>query len=436
MEQALSVELTSNSGADAARIETLLNQLEHAQQWGTTGRYGQAMMALTAAASANVMGASGDFVLAATVNYLQGMGAGVVKQVADQLGQGPEAEVARAALHSIVGCAGAAGQGAACASGALGAGAGSVLNSLMGSAAELTPEQSEARRNIVSSLVVGVSSTAGMSAATASPAAMLETTNNAVVVPMLPAIASAATAAAGRCATHSGCQRAVTYVADKTMYVAVQMKDGAFYVGTAAVAGIAAASDTVGDWVSEFVGEVAGPSTLPGKPGEVVQLDIPGFGSSAGVGTDLSVPGWPEKPFGDISVPANENRGSAIGIITETLLPEQSGPVLTFDERDGPSGRAAMSDILLPNGKPVGYSYPGAGPRIQTVMKGRFDELQSKLLSDAKPIATPPGYAGTWYEMSDGSVFGIRTSAASGDTIDVIKSSNPSLPPGFKVHQQ
>ena len=147
----------------------------------------------------------------------------------------------------------------------------------MGSAAGLTPEQVEARRNIVSSLVVGISSTTGMAAATANTAALLETTNNAVVAPLVPMMSAAATAAAGRCATHAGCQRAVTYVADKTMYVAVQMKDGALYVGSAAVAGLAAASDTVGDWVSAFVGEVAWPTLLPGKPGEVIRVEIPGL---------------------------------------------------------------------------------------------------------------------------------------------------------------
>jgi len=436
LEKTLSEALASNSGADSARIETLLDQLEHAQQWGTTGQYGQVMLALGAAASGNVMGASGDFVLAATVNYFQGMGAGVVKQVADQLGQGPDAEAARAALHSIVGCAGAVGQGAACTSGALGAGAGSVLNSLMGSAAGLTPEQVEARRNIVSSLVVGISSTTGMAAATANTAALLETTNNAVVAPLVPMMSAAATAAAGRCATHAGCQRAVTYVADKTMYVAVQMKDGALYVGSAAVAGLAAASDTVGDWVSAFVGEVAGPTLLPGKPGEVIRVEIPGLLPLAEDAPYLNVPGWPGEPVEQIAVPVQENRGPAEGMTTVAPLLEQHGLRLIFVERDDASTGSTMSDILSPNGQPVGYGYPGAGPGIRTVTPEQFGQLQSQLLSGAVPVETPSSYAGTWYGMSDGSVFGIRTSTGSGTTIDVIKSNSPIFPPGFKVHQQ
>ena len=385
---------------------------------------------MTGAAGGNVAASSGAFMQAAAVNYLQGLGASGVKQIADQLGQGPQAEIVRASLHSIVGCAGGAGQGAACASGALGAGAGSILNSLMGPASELTLQQAEARRNIVTSLVAGIASSTGLSAAPASTAATLETTNNFAQV-----VAVAATAATAKCAIYEGCQRVVTHVADKTMYVAVQMKD-ALYVGSAALVGMVAASDTVGNWVSNFVGEVVSGTTPPGKPGEVVHVvnapPLPAaqdrFGSE--------IPVSPAKPVGPIAVPGQENKGPATGMITETPLLEPQGPGLIFSERDGASNSATMSDILLPNGEPVGYGYPGAGPRIRTVTSEQFGQLQSQLMNGATPIATPSGYVGTWYGMPDGSVFGIRTSTESGTTIDVIKSNNPSLPSGFKVHQQ
>jgi hypothetical protein len=99
-------------------------------------------------------------------------------------------------------------------------------------------------------------------------------------------------------------------------------------------------------------------------------------------------------------------------------------------------GGISMSDILLPNGEPVGYIFPGSGPGIRTVASEQFDQLQSELLNGATPIATPSRYTGAWYQMPDGSVFGIRTSTGNGTTIDVIKSENPSLPSGFKVHQK
>ncbi|WP_081771952.1 two-partner secretion domain-containing protein [Paraburkholderia nodosa] len=96
----------------------------------------------------------------------------------------------------------------------------------------------------------------------------------------------------------------------------------------------------------------------------------------------------------------------------------------------------SISDILLPNGEPVGFVKPGAGQNIQTVTSAQFAQIESQLMQGATPVATPSGYNGTWYQMPDGSVFGIRTSQSSGTTIDVIKSNNPSLPSGFKVHQQ
>lgn len=54
----------------------------------------------------------------------------------------------------------------------------------------------------------------------------------------------------------------------------------------------------------------------------------------------------------------------------------------------------------------------------------------------ATAVSAPPSYKGLWYKRADGMVFDIRNSVGSGATIDVIRSNNPSLPPGFKVHQQ
>jgi len=97
---------------------------------------------------------------------------------------------------------------------------------------------------------------------------------------------------------------------------------------------------------------------------------------------------------------------------------------------------SSMADILVPNGQPVGYVNTGAGPGIRTVTPDQFDQLQLQLMNGAQPTTTPSGYSGTWYQRSDGTVFGIRESSGSGTTIDVIRSNNPSLPSGFKVHQK
>ncbi len=210
-----------------------MDQLQRAQDWSADGKYGLIVLALSGAAGANVTVSTSAFVQSAAVNYFQGMAASQVKQIADLLGSDTQAEVARAALHGSVGCAGAAGQDAACASGALGAAAGSILNTLLGSAEGLRPDQLEARRNLISSLVSGIANAAGMDAVTASSVAALETSQNWEGV-----VAPAVAAAEAKCATPPSCQRAVTYVSDKSAYVWVQTKEGITYVGTAVLAGI------------------------------------------------------------------------------------------------------------------------------------------------------------------------------------------------------
>jgi filamentous hemagglutinin len=133
-------------------------------------------------------------------------------------------------------------------------------------------------------------------------------------------------------------------------------------------------------------------------------------------------------PVGNTST-ATQNNG-ALGALGGNVVMSQGSTGST-----GGSG-LSMSDILLPNGQPVGYVSRGAGAAIQTVSPSQFDGIQSALLDGAAPIATPSGYAGTWYQRSDGTIFGIRASLGSGATIDVIQSDNPNLPSGFKIHQK
>ncbi len=142
------------------------------------------LTAISAAITGNVTGAMGDMVQAAAINYLQGLAASEVKRITANLGDGAEAEAARAAMHAIVGCAGAAGKGGNCSAGALGAGAGSVINALLsGDQKKLDPEEKEARRNLVESLVAGIALAAGTSVVDAAFAAINETENNALSVP-------------------------------------------------------------------------------------------------------------------------------------------------------------------------------------------------------------------------------------------------------------
>jgi filamentous hemagglutinin len=143
-------------------------------KWGPGGTYRQVLTALSVAAGGNVTGGMGQFAQSATVAYLQELGANQVKKIADSLGS----EEARAALHGIVGCVGAAASGQSCGAGAMGAAASSVLNSILGPSVNLTADQREARTAIVSSLVAGIASVSGTSATTATEAGTTETENN------------------------------------------------------------------------------------------------------------------------------------------------------------------------------------------------------------------------------------------------------------------
>ncbi len=161
---------------DEQRLQYAKEAQELKDTWGPGGTYRQIATALMAGAGGNVTGGMGNFVQNASVAYLQELGANQVKQIADAL----DSDTARAALHAVVGCAGAAASSQSCASGALGAAGGSIINNLLDqiNKDKLTPEEREARSNLVSSLIAGITAAAGGSAVTATNAARIETENN------------------------------------------------------------------------------------------------------------------------------------------------------------------------------------------------------------------------------------------------------------------
>ncbi|WP_153074171.1 EndoU domain-containing protein [Paraburkholderia bonniea] len=94
-----------------------------------------------------------------------------------------QSESARAALHGIVGCAGAAASRQGCGAGALGASVSSVLGSLMGSTTGMSAQDRQARENLVTSLVAGIATVSGANAATTVSAGLTEVENNQVALP-------------------------------------------------------------------------------------------------------------------------------------------------------------------------------------------------------------------------------------------------------------
>ncbi|WP_186164933.1 hemagglutinin repeat-containing protein [Burkholderia gladioli] len=155
---------------------------ELSANWGPNGTYRQVLTALSVAAGGNVTGGLGQFAQNATVAYLQELSTNQVKQIADNLGS----EEARAALHAIVGCAGAAASSQSCSAGAMGAATSSVLGSLLAPSANLSASEREARDNLVASLVAGVATVSGQNVATGTGAGKIEVENN-QVSPMAPA---------------------------------------------------------------------------------------------------------------------------------------------------------------------------------------------------------------------------------------------------------
>ncbi|WP_343583468.1 hemagglutinin repeat-containing protein [Herbaspirillum sp.] len=162
---------------DEARIRGLMDQYLDADKWSPNGEYRQYVTAIVGAAAGNVTGSASQFAQAAAVNYLQGLGAEQVKKIADSL----DSEPARAALQGLLGCAGAVAKDGSCGAGALGASAGTVINSLLESTEGFSNAEREARKNLVTSLVAGIATAIGTGdVATSTTSAQLETENNAL----------------------------------------------------------------------------------------------------------------------------------------------------------------------------------------------------------------------------------------------------------------
>ncbi|EON13678.1 filamentous hemagglutinin family N-terminal domain protein [Pandoraea sp. SD6-2] len=128
-----------------------------------------------------------------------------VKEIADDL----KSETARAALHGIVGCAGAAAVGSACGAGATGGAASVVLGNLLNAVANTSTEnlsqrEKEARMNLIESVVAGITAGTGGDATAASVASRLELENNQFQLPQGIVRAGAASASLGEFMAKNG----------------------------------------------------------------------------------------------------------------------------------------------------------------------------------------------------------------------------------------
>ncbi|WP_179538092.1 hemagglutinin repeat-containing protein [Pseudomonas sp. BIGb0408] len=164
---------------DKVKIDQLKDIIDSNATWEIGGLGRTLVSAISGAAGGNVTGGGSQLLQGAAVSYLQGLAAEKVKGIADEL----KSETARAALHAIVGCAGAAAQSQSCGAGALGGSASVVLNNLIDQLSDQTAEgmtdaQKQNRLNLIGSLVAGITAAAGGEAAVAANAAQIETAHN------------------------------------------------------------------------------------------------------------------------------------------------------------------------------------------------------------------------------------------------------------------
>ena len=95
-----------------------------------------------------------------------------------------------------------------------------------------------------------------------------------------------------------------------------------------------------------------------------------------------------------------------------------------------------LEEILKPGGKELGERSGRATDGVRTVDPAEFESLKSRLLDGAKEVPAVDGYEGKWFERRDGTSIGVRESAKSGTTLEVVQGKTSGLPNGYKVHRK
>ncbi|WP_445656602.1 hemagglutinin repeat-containing protein [Achromobacter sp. NCFB-sbj8-Ac1-l] len=319
---------------EGVRKEQLRAQYEEAKQWAPGGTYRQVLTAVTLATSGNVTGGAGEFVQAAAVNYLQGLGAAKIKEIAPLLGG--EGSAGHIALHALLGCAGAASKSTGCGGGAAGASAGIVVSQLMDQAfgkpaSKLDPIEREARISLVTSLLAGMTAVLDPKAVAAvNDAVRLELENNQLALPGAGMAASGgAIAGAGGRGTRPGNSGSrlpgsgTGYELSPTENIALQLARA----WSALFGADSVPEEATGPLVTPAV-PPGGNTSVPGYPGDSQQAGrTPGYELDRG---NLGTPGLQADP--------NKYHGGSA-----TPLPEQQGPTIILNEISNETGAKATA---------------------------------------------------------------------------------------------
>jgi filamentous hemagglutinin len=332
-------------------------------------------MAVSLATGANVTGSASGFAQAATVNYLQSLSAAKIKEIAPLLGG--EGSAGHVALHALLGCAGAAATSTSCGAGATGASAGIVISQLMEQvsgkpSSKLDPVEREARINLVTSVLGGLTAALDPNAVAAvNDAARLELENNQLALP-LPAIGAGS---AGGALGGLG-QRDSNGVAS-------------------ANANIARHLTRAWNWLFEKDGgpeEANGPLETPAvPPGGDTRL--PGYAEDGrhAQGT----PGY-EADQGSLGTPSYDADGNAYLGGSVTPMPEPQGPQIILNEaQNSSSALQGAKDLFSSNtrgtvriGKSVFTELPNTGNAA--IFSGATDAQVKQYFIDLSGVSEIP----------------------------------------------
>ncbi|WP_233437042.1 hemagglutinin repeat-containing protein [Achromobacter xylosoxidans] len=303
--------------------DQLRAQYEQAKQWAPGGTYREALTAVTLAVSGNVMGGAGELVQAAAVNYLQSLGAAKIKEIAPLLGG--EGSPGQMAFHALLACAGTAARSTSCGAGAAGASTGIVVSQLMDQAfgkpaSKLDPVEREARINLVTSLLAGMTAVLDSNAVAAvNNAARLELENNQFALPMpgmagsggaLGGVGKRGTGAGETNRQRLGLDPRDELSADDNIALRLTRAWNALFGVDSGPEGAAGPLETPAV-------PPGGDTRVPGYPGDSRQSEqTPGYESDQG---NLGTPG--------LQADSNKHQGGSV-----TPLPEQQGPTIIMNE--------------------------------------------------------------------------------------------------------
>jgi hypothetical protein len=176
-----------------------------------------------------------------------------------------------------------------------------------------------------------------------------------------------------------------------------------------------------------------GPSRAPLTPPQQARLDNATRQADAAVARVQQLdPNW--QPTQSITNPNN-----AEGFIRakEEMVREAEARFMALSQArqvEGfpPQSPQTNAEVLRPRGQFIG----SGNSEVRTVSSEQFETVRLTLMNGARQIEPRIDYDGVRYQRQDGSIMGLRLSLDHGLTLDILHSTDPVIPNGFRVHQR